>query len=565
MKEIIVREYLESLKEDSQLDLLFPILLEVLEFQIVTTPKEYKGHKQYGKDIIALGIDPHDGERKRFYFELKGGNDRNINTKTYTKEDGIRMSIIEAKDKNFSDNSIAGFNALPIKIVIVHNGVLMPDIRETFDDFIKKEFPKNNVLGFERWDIHKLTHLFSEHLFGEYLLTNKENIILFKRVLVFMDVPENSQRDFRILVNNIISNTEVVSLKKNYFPVKITRFFETLRLIGIIVHKYSHEIGNLEISKKWISYLVLKTWYWILLNKLENDRRIREYFEKITLLHRQVLDEYFRKILPIAKFKYGLFSENGGRYEQIGYPIRCMEFLKYLNYWYLLKQENELTTKEKEEILTRVVDANDGTYRPILDIHSIPILQTVLFYIDNGFIDNAKKYIVNVFEQIILGKKYRGRLPDGNNNPQSLIRLTIRGEKSIYYEDRTSMLIGMLFELLAALGMEKEYILYKEEFKNIHLATYIPLSDDLLLQYFPDSQLSHEEMLFNQTLYDEGYQSEIILDNDFDVFVKKTKNKDEYTIEYRTIKVGYPSLLILAHTFYDTPLPPRFWRASFRK
>lgn len=68
MKQIIVREYLESLKEDGELDLIFPLLLETLDFQIVTRAKEYKGHKQYGKDIIAYGTDPYDNIKKTFLF-----------------------------------------------------------------------------------------------------------------------------------------------------------------------------------------------------------------------------------------------------------------------------------------------------------------------------------------------------------------------------------------------------------------------------------------------------------------------------------------------------------------
>jgi len=564
MKEVIVREYIESLKEDKQLDLLFPLLLEVLGFQIITTPMEYKGHKQYGKDIIAFGIDPYDNIKKRFYFELKGGNDRDISAKTYAKDDGIRMSIYEAKDKDFTDHSIDGFNESPVKIVIVHNGVLKPDIRQTFDDLIKREFPQDGEMEFGRWDISKLTHLFSEHLFGEYLLTNEENIRLFKRMLVFMDVPENSQRDFYILVNHIISNTKKGSISKN-IPIHIIRFFETLKLIGIIAHQYSKAANNLEISKKCISYLVLRLWSWIISNSLENDKRIIAKFNEIENLHKVVLKEYFEKILPIAQSQFGLFSENGGRYEQIGFPIRCMEFLKYLNYWFLTLREDELPTKEKNETLIAIINSNDGTYRPLFDNHSIPILLTIKFFMDNGFHDNAKNYLVSVFEQLVLSKNLNGMLPDGKNNPESIIRLVVRRERSIYYEDSGSMLIGMLFELLATLGMEEEYNRYKEHFSEIDLSTFVPFSDDLLKPYLPESELSHEEALFTYELYEEGYQSEIKLNQEFSEFVKKTQNKNEYSIEYKTKEAGFEHLLSLAHIYHNTPFFPKEWRLLFEK
>lgn len=561
MKEIIVREYLESLKEDKELDFLFPMLLEVLGFQIITSPKEYKGYKQYGKDIIASGIDPADNVRKRFYFELKGGSDRDINAITYSKNDGIRMSIFEAKDRNFSDNSIKGFNDLPIKIVIAHNGVLKPDIRETFDDFVNYIFPIGGEIEFERWDISKLTQLFSEHLFGEYLLTNEENIRLFKRMLVFMDVPENSQRDFYVLVESITSNAKKIKIKNNYLPVQLIRFFETLKLISLITHQYAREVKNLEISKKCISYLVLKTWRWILLNNLETNSQILAKFNEILNFHKNVIQEYFEKLLPVAQIQFGLFSETGGKYEQVGFPLRCMDFLKYLNYWFIIVSESELSTEKKNKILTTVISANEGTYRPLLDNHSIAIVLTLKFYLENGFYDNAKTYLINVFEYIVLGKSLSNRLPDGKNNPESLIRLIVKREKSIYYEDRGSMLIGTLFEVLAVLQMKNEYNYYKEKFKDLQLSTFIPYSDELLKMYLPEVNISHEEVFFEKELYQEGYQSEIRLDENFEDFVEKTKNKNEYSIKYRTENAGYAHLIYLAHIFYETPFFPNIWRS----
>ena len=563
MKEVIVREYLESLKEDKELDLLFPMLLEVMGFIIVTSPKEYKGHKQYGKDIIAYGYDPYDNIKKRFYFELKGGRDRNIDVKTFAKDDGIRMSIIEAKDRDYSNNSIEGFNGLPVKIVIVHNGVISPDVSDTFEGFITREFPKDGSFEFARWDISKLTSLFSEHLFNEYLLTNEENTRLFKRMLVFMDVPENSQRDFYSLVHNIISKTDKGNISKTNFPVHLIRFFETLKLISLITHQYAREANNLEISKKCIPYLVLRVWCWIISNHLEKNKRVLGKFQEIFLLHKSFLSEYFTKMLPISQTKYGLFSENSGRYEQIGFPMRCMEYLSYLNYWLLIQDENELSIDQKNGILTTFIDCNDGTCRPLLDNHSIPIFLTISFYVQNGKIDNAKNYLAQVFEQIIISKNFSGWFPDGKNNPESLIRLIARREKSIYYEDKASMLIGMLFELLAAFKMESAYYEFRSQLIDIQLSTFIPFSDNLLHSYFPDISNSHEELLFSHELYEEGYQSEIKLDENFLDFYTKTKNKKEYEIEYRTAHTKFSVLLKLAHLYYNTPFFPQEWRSMF--
>ena len=122
IKSIIISDYLSSLKEDSELDVIFPLLLEAMGFSVLSKPKETKGYQQYGKDIIAVGIDE-DGIKKRFYFELKGGEDRNINSHVFNKQDGIVESLREAKyvDYSFSNKR---YENLPLKVVVVHNGEL---------------------------------------------------------------------------------------------------------------------------------------------------------------------------------------------------------------------------------------------------------------------------------------------------------------------------------------------------------------------------------------------------------------------------------------------------------
>lgn len=87
MKNKILRAYLEALKEDEELDKIFPLLLRAMNFRIVSTPKHSKGMSQYGKDVIAIGKDD-DGIICRWYFELKGNAAKDINDNTFNVKDG---------------------------------------------------------------------------------------------------------------------------------------------------------------------------------------------------------------------------------------------------------------------------------------------------------------------------------------------------------------------------------------------------------------------------------------------------------------------------------------------
>jgi hypothetical protein len=203
IKNIIVREYLESLTEKNELNRIFPLLLEALHYQILSKPTEYLGMKEYGKDIVAVGVDE-DGVKKRFYFELKGGSDRDITEANFYGKDGIQDSLSQATYNEFV-SAYPEFKDLPLKIVIVHNGVIKGNVQSTLESmFVTLAASKPNTY-FDRWDISKLTLLFSEYLFGAYLLVNQANTRLFNRVLINLDSYEGVSPDFIELVNAILN------------------------------------------------------------------------------------------------------------------------------------------------------------------------------------------------------------------------------------------------------------------------------------------------------------------------------------------------------------------------
>jgi len=374
---IIVQEYLGSLKEDKELDYLFPILLNVMGFRIVQTALESKGQSQYGKDIIAIGKDKN-GNKFRWYFELKGFKDKDITDKNYSIPDGIRESIIEAKDTAFNDSSIPEFNALPIKIVVVHNGILKTNIRPTFDGFISREFKPGE---FERWDIYYLTDLFSKYLFSEYLLADTESNRLLKRTLAFLDSPDNDFVDFKQLVE--IQIDRINTIKGRTFK----KFFATINLLSSIVFHYSLENQNLIAAKECSDYLVLRVWAWILKQKLEQKEAVLKEFRKLLKTQYEILNLYFKKTFKVASLENGLYAENGAFFEAIGYPLRCFDYINDLIYYCELRSYypafDKVTTHKKrlrniqKDKIIKLIENNSGAYRPIIDNHSIAILNTL--------------------------------------------------------------------------------------------------------------------------------------------------------------------------------------------
>lgn len=568
IKNIIVKEYLESLTEKNELNRIFPILLESMGFTILSKPTEYLGLPEYGKDIVAVGIDE-DGHKKRFYFELKGGTDRDITDVNFYGKDGIQDSLTQASYNKFV-SAFPQFERLPLKIVIVHNGIIKGSVQSTFESFILAT--QNNLINtsFDRWDISRLTLLFSEKLFGEYLLVDPKTTKLFNRVLVNLDTNDGITSDFVDLLEVILSKEKWKNSKK--ISRKWQLVFETFKLIGFIVYTESKGYNNLEIAKRYLTHLVITFWHWILKNNLENDKSVTKYFDQIFNFYYKVLLEYFERTLPIANLKDGLYSEHSGRYEQIGYTKRTFEYLEFFCFFLNVDRfyNGKISDKQTHHQLVSIINNNSVSSRPLIDIHSSTIISILNLFIAYGELQNAKNYLKLVLGQIKFTKEKLDFIPDANNSIQNVIKFTITGSKPVYYSDSTSPILTVLLEYLALLDMEEEYEVMKEFIheSKIDLGLFVPHHgiDSTSTHLIKDKENDLEELLFSQSVR-EGYQSEIRLfkkfdeDLNFTEFKEKLKNKkNEFQYHYRTDKAGYPYLKDLAHIYFQTPFFPDKWR-----
>jgi hypothetical protein len=387
IKNIIVKEYLESLTEKNELNRIFPILLESMGYTILSKPTEYVGLPEYGKDIVAIGIDE-DGVKKRFYFELKGGADKDITDGNFYGKDGIHDSIIQASYNDFI-SAFPKFDKLPLKIVIVHNGIIKGNVQRTLENLFLKTQENLKNISFDRWDISRLTILFSEKLFGEYLLVDPKTTKLFNRVLVNLNTTDGITSDFVDLLEVILLKEKWKKSKK--LPRKWELLFETFKLIGFIIYTESKEYNNLEIAKRYLTHLVIKFWHWILKNNLENDKTVTKYFDQVFNFYYKVLLEYFKRTIPIANLKDGLSSEYSGRYEQIGYTKRTFEYLEY--FCFILNVERfynkKINDKDMHLQLVNIINQNNVSCRPLIDIHSSTIISILNLFIDFGELQNA--------------------------------------------------------------------------------------------------------------------------------------------------------------------------------
>lgn len=550
MNNRVISEYLESLKEDDELDYIFPILLESMGFQIVSTPKNSKGQSQYGKDVIAIGKDEK-GRKCKWYFELKGNAAKDITDRTFNCQDGVRESILAAKDVEFPDSSIPGFNSLPTVIVFVHNGILQDNTRPHFEGFIKREFPNG---GFERWGIEKLTDLFSKHLFDECLYRDEDSYRLVKRILVMYDAPGWDVSEFDKLVDIQLSHCP----SNRSQPRLLSKCFSSISLMLAILLKEGQRINNFLPAKRASDIAVLKAWAWILENNKTRNQKILSLFGKLVKLHLHIYSKYLDKLIPLATQYKGLYMVNGLQSENIFYPLRCFDFISDVIYYHLAIREYLPFEKRKNfdqsgiELVIRILNCNSGFDIPLLDTHSISILLVIKFLMTiqpptEEVGTTIANWIIRMVINIIVRKQDSDMFPELYGNRRELAKSVF--VKSPNYRDESSLLLTILAELLYWIDADELY-------QKLH---ELVIKEDTNLQVsypieFPDLEVR----LFSKRLYNEiAVETSISLPKELKELPNHLK-KAYSPIKLKTDGTSYHFLKYLAHIHYETDWFPDF-------
>ena len=553
IRQEIIKQYISSLKEDNELDFIFPILLERMGFRILSTPKQSKGMSQYGRDVVA--VKKKNGVPTLFLFELKGFVAKDVTDRTLNEKDGLIESLRASKYTVYEDASIPNLKDYPRQYVFVHNGTVDANAQPTLNGFIKSEFPEGN---FERWDLAKLTSLFSKYLFDETLLADDESYRLFKKCLVLLDAEENDYSDISRLIELQLQKLDKA---KRDNKRSLQNCFATLRLIVSMVYFYSQESDNLYPAKFCVDTVVLKVWAWILKGKREKKTSILRLFNGLVMQQMLIYEEYVNKILQFANFNKSLYSFQASLTEHVFYPLRCYDFLGDLIYFYLLTEAYGADLKKVGKIrmnaLKAIIRNNPACTVPLLDTHSIPILLVFRFMAfrikDQDDRECLVSFIIDTILNTMIRYKKNNMWPEMSGNRMALVKSLIK--KSEEYACDSSLLILTLFEIIAYLNIPDLYSIFKK---------LVEESDVNLQVAYPEtSEYDIEQCLFERRLNKElSVETNIKLPPTLEEFRMKYRKKYD-SIKYRTDTAGYNFLRILAHKYYETDFFPDFLDRQF--
>lgn len=195
---------------------------------------------------------------------------------------------------------------------------------------------------------------------------------------------------------------------------------------------------------------------------------------------------------------------------------------------------------------------------PLLDTHSIPIQLLFLYLMHKPEKEDAEcmaSYITETVANLIRRYQNKQMWPELHGSRMALAHSLY--EKSDDYCCDSSLLIMVLFELIAYMDLKPVYERFKEvvEKSGINLQVSYPISEEYNI----------EECMFDHRLYEEvSVQTSIKLPKTLKEF-QSSFRKNYNSISYRTDTAHFSYLKILAHVYYETDLFPDFFGRVFCK
>ncbi len=534
----LIQDYLAHLKERDELDAILPDLLRGMGMQIVKLA--FRGEVEHGVDIAAVGQE--EGETFLYLIQVKQGD---IDQRMWDSgPNSVRTTLNNLLDVPFQDLTQPRLQRATRKTILVHNGILRENVKARVEGYLDQTF--RPCMQFDRWDLDRLAGLFQEYLFNERMLL-KQYQRLFKRTLVFLDVPDYDLSDFRQLMQEILPN--VSCLRKS----RRSRIFGLVRLILAMIRQQCQDqtVDNLSPAAVAYECALLSLWGWMWRNGFFG-KPVLEEFARTYSQYLGVLGLKASRIMRAVQALNGLAF--GGTFESVEYPLRTFRVIEDLGLLttalvYLPASEfKRRLLPHNIELLINAIQNNPSRHRPLLDNHSISIFLGMWPLLLTGQSDFVKWWLEDILEHLAIRKRLSGMLPEFHNNIDAVIEYEATANQPIDYIDSSSTLIYMLFEFCLLLDAEDLYLKYRPVFEDVNFQIWYP----------PENV---EEILYSREVF-EG-DTEVIhgLPDSFEEFRLDVQARHQFDrVDYSPVVKGLPVVLLLANKHFHTPVFSFWWR-----
>lgn len=537
MIELILEDYLASLKEKDELDILLSDLLKLDGYTVKNLPKT--GERQYGVDLLA-----EKGEEIYLYVIKQG----DLTRQTWDGDkNSVRQSFSEIFDVYLNTMLDSSYQNRQKNIVFVTNGIIQDAVRPNWEGY-KKSNSTENIDIFSIL-LPDLVNLVLQEGFNETLFSKNKRSEL-RKCLYYLDESDYKLDFFESIVSKYFKELEDVTIKK-----KKNKIFSSLQMVLSLVTHTANEKNRYRISIQFTEYVLISMWSYIQKNRRFEKTHEILWLNKFIKMYIDSNEKFMDNLSRFSTIRNGLPS-----YNPVEYRILCFEILGYLSvYAAFLSTENssknfdsKYSVEDTINLIVNLMNNNYGFYYPVYDNDGIEV--SLLFYImllERNIADVemlVKNYIGHIFSNI-----RNGKYPTLERQYSLAMEIEFQ---EIDYAKRysASFLWGILFEW--ALLTEQD------DLANQILA--FDFLNEVTIQNWNCSSEEETNLYIKNEIHMQGYTDilnelepketkEMILDT------SKIANFKHFSF----IEYSFPTIGLMISRKYRIPVIPSYWRREF--
>lgn len=530
---LVLEEYLKTLREKDELDLLLCDLLLLEGYTIFNRPKT--GERQYGVDILARK------EEDTFLFVIK---QKDITRKSWdTGPDSVRQSLNDIIDVYLNAMLPIDYLGKSIHIVVVSNGYLQGAVQPSWTGYQKNHTSYNNIpLALEMWNIDDLVQLCSRVAFDETLFDSKVQSLL-RKTLYYMDEPDFANNYFEKVVNwymeQLGSETDITTRTKKVF----VSFYTCVALMN----HWAKELMRYKIAVDLSEFCLIKLWELLYQkNYFENDFII-EWLLRFLKLYEQNNELYIGEVTQISNTKYGVMNSN-----PIENQLITLEIAGRISIYGLYSAFNERAHKAQElaNLLIEFLNNNPAFKYPVYDDNIIELSLTFLLLKHTGRRD-LKDLIHIVIQGICAQYAQSKTFPSPNDSFEEALSIHFKHDIPAY---SASVLFGGLIEWTCLEDMEADFKQINDMvttfFTDMTCQTWQMNASEELRLYSPHAaHLSGTSVPFSE--YDDIHTFKELLE-----ILDRGVSFNDFSFK----QYSFPMIALISSRYFHCPVLPQFWR-----
>ena len=294
---LIFTQYLASLKERNELDVIMPDLLSELGLNVISRPA--RGTKQYGVDVVAVGTLP-GGVRSLYLISIKPGDLRRPGWNT--GEQALRPSLDQIRDVYIQNLRPKRYVHLPVVVVLCLGGELHEDIKHDVEGYMAGN--TTDGIRFELWNGDALAGQLLSGVLREHALPDTWRSDLRKSVAL-VDEPDVSFRHYCRFLSGVADRCQRTR------PARLTAVRQIYVALWTL-YVWTRDAENIEAAYLCSERSILIAWPLVkdhLAGRSKQARQLGETMDRLIALHNAIADDYLNGyVKPRAKTLHGLAS-----------------------------------------------------------------------------------------------------------------------------------------------------------------------------------------------------------------------------------------------------------------